>query len=78
MINDKTELPFWIEDTLERALKIDPLKRYSVLSEFVHDLRQPNKLFLAKTKPPLMQRDPVMFWQWVSLILLLLLIVQAL
>ena len=78
MINDNTELPLWIDDTLERALKIDPLKRYSVLSEFVHDLRQPNKLFLAKTKPPLMQRDPVMFWQWVSLILLLLLIVQAL
>ncbi|TWX72793.1 bifunctional protein-serine/threonine kinase/phosphatase [Colwellia sp. C1TZA3] len=78
MINDNTELPFWIDDTLERALKIDPLKRYSVLSEFVHDLRQPNKLFLAKTQPPLMQRDPVMFWQWVSLILLLLLIVQAL
>ncbi|MBA6341871.1 bifunctional protein-serine/threonine kinase/phosphatase [Colwellia sp. MB02u-10] len=78
MINDNTELPFWIDDTLERALKIDPLKRYSVLSEFVHDLRQPNKLFLAKNKPPLMQRDPVMFWQWVSLILLLLLIVQAL
>jgi serine/threonine protein phosphatase PrpC/predicted Ser/Thr protein kinase len=78
MISDNTELPFWIDDTLERALKIDPLKRYSVLSEFVHDLRQPNKLFLAKTKPPLMQRDPVMFWQWVSLILLLLLIVQAL
>jgi serine/threonine protein phosphatase PrpC len=78
MINDNTELPFWVDDTLERALKIDPLKRYSVLSEFVHDLRQPNKLFLAKNKPPLMQRDPVMFWQWVSLILLLLLIVQAL
>jgi serine/threonine protein phosphatase PrpC len=78
MINDNTELPLWIDDTLERALKIDPLKRYSVLSEFVHNLRQPNKLFLTKTKPPLIQRDPVMFWQWVSLILLLLLIVQAL
>ncbi|MBA6326889.1 bifunctional protein-serine/threonine kinase/phosphatase [Colwellia sp. MB02u-6] len=78
MIDDNTEFPLWIDDTLERALKIDPLKRYSVLSEFVHDLRQPNKLFLAKTKPPLMQRDPVMFWQWVSLILLLLLILQAL
>ena len=78
MINDNTELPLWIDDTLERALKIAPLKRYSVLSEFIHDLRQPNKLFLAKTKPPLMQRDPVMFWQWVSLILLLMLIVQAL
>ena len=78
MISDDAQLPIWIDDTLERALKIDPLKRYSVLSEFIHDLRQPNKLFLAKTKPPLIQRDPVMFWQWVSLMLLILLIVQAL
>jgi len=59
------------------ALKVDPLKRYPVVSEFIHDLRQPNKLFLAKTKPPLIQRDPVMFWQWISLILFIIVIVQA-
>ncbi len=63
---------------LEHALKVDPLKRYSELSEFIHDLRQPNKVFLAKTKPPLIQRDPVMFWQGVSFVLFLILIIQAL
>lgn len=77
MINDDSELPLWIDDTLEYALKMDPLKRYPVLSEFIHDLRQPNKLFLAKTKPPLIKRDPVMFWQWVSLILFILLIAKS-
>lgn len=77
MINDDSELPIWIDDTLEHAVKMDPLKRYPVLTEFIHDLRQPNKLFLAKTKPPLIQRDPVMFWQWVSLILFIIIIVQS-
>jgi serine/threonine protein phosphatase PrpC/predicted Ser/Thr protein kinase len=77
IINDDSELPIWIDDTLERALKMNPLQRYSVLSEFIHDLRQPSTLFLAKTKPPLIQRDPVMFWQGVSLILFVLLVIQT-
>jgi serine/threonine protein phosphatase PrpC len=77
IINDDSELPIWIDDTLEKALKVNPLKRYPVLTEFIHDLRQPNKLFLEKSKPPLIQRDPVMFWQWVSLTLFVLLIFQS-
>ncbi|WP_448246298.1 protein kinase domain-containing protein [Thalassotalea agariperforans] len=77
IINDESELPVWLDHTLEHALKVDPLKRYSELSEFIHDLRQPNKVFLAKTKPPLIQRDPVMFWQGVSFVLFLILIIQA-
>jgi len=77
LINDDSELPLWIDDTLEKALKMDPLKRYPVLSEFIQDLREPNKLFLAKTKPPLIQRDPVMFWQGVSVVLFILLVIQA-
>ncbi len=77
IINDDSELPIWIDDTLEQALKINPLKRYPVLSEFIHDLRQPNKLFYKKTKSPLMQRDPIMFWQMISLILFIIIVVQA-
>ena len=76
IISEDCELPLWIDDTLEKALKVDPFKRYPVISEFVQDLRQPNKLFLAKTKPPLIQRDPVMFWQGVSLTLFILLVAQ--
>lgn len=77
MITEESELPLWIDDTLARALKVDPLKRYPVISEFIRDLREPNKLYLAKAKPPLIQRDPVMFWQGVSLVLFILLIVQS-
>ncbi|MFQ3288861.1 MAG: serine/threonine protein phosphatase PrpC/predicted Ser/Thr protein kinase [Alteromonadaceae bacterium] len=77
LINDDSELPVWLDDTLEHALKMNPLKRYNELSEFIHDLRQPNKLFLAKTRPPLLQRDPVMFWQGISFLLFIVLIIQA-
>jgi serine/threonine protein phosphatase PrpC len=69
LINNNSDLPLWIDDTLRRGLHINPLKRYAHLSEFTHDLRHPNKSFLTKTRPPLLQRDPVMFWQGVSFIL---------
>ncbi|MER2490946.1 bifunctional protein-serine/threonine kinase/phosphatase [Catenovulum sediminis] len=76
VIDETSELPAWIDDALQKALQIDPLKRYAELSEFVYDLHHPNKSFLQRTKPPLIQRSPVMFWQGISFILLLLLLWQ--
>lgn len=78
LITKDSELPLWLDYTLKRALHINPLKRYAELSEFIHDIRHPNKTYLAKTKPPLMERDPVMFWQGISVILFIIVIAQAL
>jgi serine/threonine protein phosphatase PrpC len=75
LIDNDSNLPPWIDDTLRRALQISPLKRYGQLSEFTYDLRHPNKLFLAKTRPPLLQRDPLMFWQSVSFIFFAIIVV---
>jgi len=69
IINADSELPLWIDDTLERALQVEPKNRYSLLSEFIYDMRKPNKQFLAKNKPPLIERDPILFWKGVSFIL---------
>lgn len=74
LINDESELPIWIDDALQKALHITPLKRYETLSEFVYDLHHPNKAFLNRTRPPLIQRNPVMFWQGVSFSLLLIIV----
>ena len=63
LITSDSEFPLWLDYTLKRALHLNPLKRYGELSEFMQDIRHPNKIYLAKTKPPLMERDPVMFWQ---------------
>jgi serine/threonine protein phosphatase PrpC len=76
LVDDESELPSWIDYALQKALQVNPLKRYSELSEFIYDLRNPNKVFLSKTRPPLMQRDPIMFWQGVSFILFVIIVMQ--
>jgi serine/threonine protein phosphatase PrpC len=78
LIDDESELPSWVDYALQKALQVNPLKRYAELSEFSYDLRHPNKVFLSKTRPPLMQRNPIMFWQGVSFILFCILIMQQL
>ncbi|WP_372882280.1 protein kinase [Psychromonas sp.] len=76
--DDDAELPLWVDDALQRALQVNPLKRYTVLSEFIYDLRHPNPRFVAKTRPPLMQRNPTRFWQSVSFILFCIIVAQLL
>lgn len=66
--NDR-ELPVWIDDVLRKALQPDPLKRYAALSEFIFELRQPKQSLLNKHRPPLLERNPLMFWKGLSAIL---------
>ena len=73
--HDDREIPVWIDETLRKAVHPDPYKRYDELSEFLYDLRHPNKKFLSKTRPPLMERDPVIFWKSVSLILAIIIVI---
>lgn len=74
LINDDSELPVWLDDTLKKALHPDPFKRYESLSQFTHELRHPSQEFLTRKRPSLMERDPVVFWKVISLILALVII----
>jgi serine/threonine protein kinase len=74
-LHDDREIPAWIDDTLKKALQPNPYKRYQELSEFIFDLSQPSKTFLNKTKPPLLARDPVIFWQSISALLVIIIII---
>jgi len=69
VLDDDREIPVWIDDVLKKAVHPNPYKRYGELSEFLYDLRHPTKEFLNKTRPPLMERNPVIFWKSVSFIL---------
>ena len=69
VLDDEREIPAWLDETLKKAVHPDPLKRYNELSEFIYDLRQPSKAFLSRTRPPLIERNPVQFWQGVSALL---------
>ncbi len=73
-LNEKNAIPAWVDETLNKAVHINPQKRYDEVSEFIHDLRHPNQAFLTRAKPPLLERDPVRFWQGVSFILTLIII----
>lgn len=73
-LHDDREVPAWIDDTLKKALHPNPYKRYQELSEFLYDLSQPSQAFLSKTNPPLIERNPVVFWQSICVILLLIIV----
>lgn len=70
-LHDDREIPVWLDHTLKQAVHINPLKRHQELSEFVFDLKQPSKAFLSQTRPPLIERDPVVFWQSVCVMLIM-------
>lgn len=74
VLDEDREIPVWIDEAIRKAVHPDPHKRYEDLSEFVFDLHHPNKAFLNKTRPPLIERNPVMFWKGVSCILLVIII----
>ena len=61
------ETPLWVDETLRKALEVDPYNRYSELSEFTYDLRHPNDHYLKKNRPPFLERNPVLFWKMISL-----------
>ncbi len=69
-LNDDREIPAWVDDAIRKAVHPDPYKRYAELSEFVFDLHHPNQAFLGRTRPPLLERNPVAFWKGLSFILM--------
>lgn len=77
VLSEEREIPAWIDDAIRKAVEADPYMRYGELSEFIYDLHHPNRIFLNKTKPPLIERNPVVFWKSVSFVLLLALAVLS-
>ncbi len=67
VLDPQRSLPAWLDPVLRRALNLDPYKRFEDLSEFVFELRQPSAAMLAQGRAPLLQRNPVLFWQLTSL-----------
>ena len=78
VLDENKEIPAWLDDALQKAVHPDPLKRYGELSEFVFDLRQPSAASLNKTRPPLIERNPLLFWKGLSLFLVLVIIYMSL
>jgi ribosomal protein L39E len=73
-LDDNREIPAWIDRVLERAVHPNPYKRHEELSEFVFDLRHPNR-FLNSAPTPLIKRKPLLLWQCLSFVLACLVLV---
>lgn len=69
---DSREIPAWVDQVIRKAVHPVPWRRYEALSEFVFDLRHPSKALLNRARPPLMERNPVLFWKGMSLVLMLI------
>ena len=73
--NSRYEIPDWINGALEKAVHPIPEKRYDTLSEFITDLGTPNSRLMAKNNAPLLERNPVLFWKSLSVILVCIILV---
>ncbi|KQP41185.1 protein kinase [Methylobacterium sp. Leaf104] len=68
-------LPPYVDAALRKAVHPNPAQRYEVLSAFVHDLRHPNPSLPGLGRTALLERDPVLFWKLVSLVLAIVVVI---
>jgi serine/threonine protein kinase len=71
VLGDDRAIPAFVDDALARAVHPNPNQRYAELSAFLFDLRHPGRAFLARGRPPLLERSPVTFWKGVAAFLAL-------
>lgn len=64
-----SRVPVWADAALRKAVHPDPAWRYREPSEFIADLSQPNPALPGIRPTAIAARDPVRFWQLVSLCL---------
>ena len=76
ILDDNREIPIWIDETIKKAVHPTPYKRYEEISEFIYDLRHPNITFLNKTRQPLIERNPVLFWKSICFILFIIILMS--
>ncbi|MCJ8521713.1 serine/threonine protein phosphatase PrpC [Pseudorhizobium tarimense] len=65
----RPDVPGWVEAAIRRAVHPDPAHRYDAISEFVHDLSHPRSEYDGRRQMPLAERNPLLFWQALSLFL---------
>ncbi|WP_067515503.1 bifunctional protein-serine/threonine kinase/phosphatase [Endozoicomonas ascidiicola] len=69
-------VPNWVDDAICKAVAVTPAKRYQEVSEFIHCLYKPDPSYAIKRHQPLIDRDPVRFWQVTSLVLAIIALAQ--
>jgi serine/threonine protein kinase len=73
--DDDRSILAWVDQAVRKAVHPNPTSRYQELSEFIFDLQHPNGEFLKKTRPPLLERNPVAVWKSLSVFLALVILI---
>jgi len=71
-------LPFWVDAALARACHPDPQRRYDGLSEFIADLEIPSAAYKPPDSRPLIERNPLRFWQGLAVLQLVAIVILVL
>mgnify|MGYP001942308854 FL=1 len=66
-----SEVPIWIDGAIKKGLRYEPERRYEEVSEFLHELQTPNPKYKKRNDAALLARNPVLFWQMASTVLLI-------
>jgi serine/threonine protein phosphatase PrpC/predicted Ser/Thr protein kinase len=74
VLDDNRDIPAWIDGALKKAVDPDPNRRYDELSEFMFDLRRPNKALLG-LPTPLLDRNPQLFWKLLTAVLSIVILI---
>lgn len=75
VIDDDRTIPAWVDAAIRKAVQPNPDKRYDEISELIYYLRHPDEAFQRLDYVPLLERNPVVFWKGLSLILFVTLVV---
>lgn len=62
----RKDLPLCLDRVLAKALSVEASQRFSELSEFIHELKQPDAAKYLTDPSSLLERDPVIFWKILS------------
>ncbi len=73
----RDDIPVWVDAALAKAVKKRPSERTDVLSALVEDLSRPNPALGYDRPRPIIERNPLVFWQVLSALLALAVIVLA-
>ncbi|MCS5587017.1 MAG: bifunctional protein-serine/threonine kinase/phosphatase [Porticoccaceae bacterium] len=63
-------VPIWIDGAVKKGLRFEPERRHKDISEFLHELQNPNPKYKKSHRAVLVDKNPVLFWQVTSAILL--------
>lgn len=77
ILDEDRAIPSWIDDAIRKAVHVLPYKRQGDVFAFAHDLRVPNPVFARRDPAPLIERNPVAFWQGVSALLLVIIVLMG-